>query len=287
MVFEHIEKLKQEYTDKFVVVDEERPELRRFKGMTGTVRTVNMNGKALVEFDAYLNIGWYDIDVDYLSIVDRPAEKTEAKSEAKKPAAKKEAAPKKDAAPTNPGKMSVEEMLAAARGKAPAKPKAKSAPAPASTDPSKMSVAEMLAAARGEKSGGGAPAAKAAPAESSGAGDEGKKKMISQVMEAKREGKPESPAPSAPAPSTSSPKKLDPTKMSVAEMLAAARGEKSGGKAPAAEPAPAVEESVAEESAPAPAAEPTEESAGGGSSKRDEITEVADQVAYCRKVDAS
>ncbi len=66
MVFEHIEKLKLEYTDKFVVVDERRPELRRFKGQTGTVRTVNMNGRALVEFDAYDNIGWYDIEIDYL-----------------------------------------------------------------------------------------------------------------------------------------------------------------------------------------------------------------------------
>ena len=62
MVFEHIEKIKQEYTDKFVVVDESCPELRRFIGQTGMVRTVNMNGRALVEFDGHLNIGWYDIE---------------------------------------------------------------------------------------------------------------------------------------------------------------------------------------------------------------------------------
>jgi len=60
MIFEHIEKLKGDYTDRFVIVDEQRPELRRFKGMTGTVRTVNMNGHALVEFDEYNNIGWYN-----------------------------------------------------------------------------------------------------------------------------------------------------------------------------------------------------------------------------------
>ena len=59
MVFEHIEKLKNEYTDKYVIVKEGYPELCRFQGMTGTVRTVNMNGRALVEFDAYNNIGWY------------------------------------------------------------------------------------------------------------------------------------------------------------------------------------------------------------------------------------
>ena len=31
MVFEHIRKLQQEYTDKFVLADEQRPELHRFK----------------------------------------------------------------------------------------------------------------------------------------------------------------------------------------------------------------------------------------------------------------
>ena len=85
MVFDHIEQLKQEYTDKYVVVDESRPELRRFNGMTGTVRTVNMNGRALVEFDAYLNIGWYDIDVDFLKVIDKPLEKPEAPKAAAKP----------------------------------------------------------------------------------------------------------------------------------------------------------------------------------------------------------
>ena len=91
MVFEHIEKLKQQYTDKYVEVDHQRPELRRFKGMTGTVKTVNMSGRALVEFDSYNNIGWFDIDVDYLKVVDAPRPKEEkpaAKAAAKKPAAK-------------------------------------------------------------------------------------------------------------------------------------------------------------------------------------------------------
>ena len=77
MVFEHIEKLKTEYTDKFVVVDESRPELRRFSGQTGVVKTVNMGGRALVEFDGHANIGWYDIEVDYLKVVDQPVEKEE------------------------------------------------------------------------------------------------------------------------------------------------------------------------------------------------------------------
>ncbi len=72
MVFEHAEKLKTEYTDKYVIVDQERPELCRFNGLTGTVRTVNMNGRALVEFDGFENIGWYDIDIDYLKVIDEP-----------------------------------------------------------------------------------------------------------------------------------------------------------------------------------------------------------------------
>jgi len=62
VIFEHIEKLKKDYTDKYVVVDESRPELARFKGLTGAVKTVNFSGRALVEFDGYNNIGWYDID---------------------------------------------------------------------------------------------------------------------------------------------------------------------------------------------------------------------------------
>ena len=72
-VFEHIEKLKRDYTDKFVLVDDRCAELARFKGQTGRVKTVNMNGRALVEFDHFENIGWFDIDVDYLKVIDRPA----------------------------------------------------------------------------------------------------------------------------------------------------------------------------------------------------------------------
>ncbi|MBM4094835.1 MAG: hypothetical protein FJ276_36310, partial [Planctomycetes bacterium] len=73
MVFRAIEKLQREYTDKYVVVDDQRPELRRFSGMTGIVKTVNMSGRALVQFDGNNNIGWYDIDLDFLKVVDAPA----------------------------------------------------------------------------------------------------------------------------------------------------------------------------------------------------------------------
>ena len=77
MVFEQIEKLKRQYTDKYVIVDDSLPELRRFKGLTGTVKTVNMSGRALVEFDGLNNIGWYDIELDYLKVIDQPLPKPE------------------------------------------------------------------------------------------------------------------------------------------------------------------------------------------------------------------
>jgi hypothetical protein len=154
MVFEHIENLKNTYTDKNVLVDADRPELGRFQGLTGTVRTVNMSGRALVEFDGHKNIGWFDIDVDFLKLVDKPAP---AETPAASPAAKKpDATAKPDAAPTDPSKMNVADMLAAARGES-AAPTAAEEPAAeeekpttVAADPASMSVADMLAAARGE-----------------------------------------------------------------------------------------------------------------------------------------
>src|SRR6185436_8086057 len=85
-----------QYTDKYVVVAADRPELRRFHGQTGTVKTVNMSGRALVEFDGNNNIGWYDIDVSYLKMIEAPLPKPEAKKEGK--AAKPEKAPAKPSA---------------------------------------------------------------------------------------------------------------------------------------------------------------------------------------------
>ncbi len=72
MLPERIEKLKQEYTDEYVVVDGQRPELARFKDMVGQVKTVNCSGRALVEFEADNDRGWHDIELDYLKVVDKP-----------------------------------------------------------------------------------------------------------------------------------------------------------------------------------------------------------------------
>jgi hypothetical protein len=192
MVFDHIEKLKRQYTDKYVLVDASRPELARFKDVAGLVKTVNMSGRALVEFDQYANTGWYDIELDFLRVVDKPPPKPEAKEE--KPA--KAAAPAKAATPVKPkaeaasapaaapapgGKMSTADIIAAARAKAaagggaaPAAPKpAAPAPKPAAPAPkpasaaapapgAKLSTADILAAAR-RKAGGATESAAAAP----------------------------------------------------------------------------------------------------------------------------
>ncbi len=147
MVFDQIEALKREYTDKYVVVDESRPELARFRGVTGLVKTVNMSGRALVEFQDYIaNIGWYDIELDFLTVVAKPEAKAAA-AHGEKPAAK--------AKPT----------AGESTAKVAAKP---AAAAPAAKPGGKQSTAEILAAARAKKAAvateTAAPAEQPAPA---------------------------------------------------------------------------------------------------------------------------
>ncbi|MCH8839974.1 MAG: hypothetical protein IH831_04725 [Planctomycetes bacterium] len=213
MVSEQIEKIKQEYTDKYVVADANRPELARFRDHVGQVKTVNMSGRALVEFiDYHQNIGWFDIDLDYLKVVDKPAPKEKAPAATKPaPAAKKQApvTGEKKLSPLEMARMQDAAGKGGAAAPAPAKKQAAAADEPAKADRSKMSVAEMLAAARAEKSGDAPPAS--APAE----------------------------------------------------------------EAPSAEPEPA-------------AAEPVAESSTGDSAKVDRSSmSIADMIAYCREKDAS
>ena len=88
MSIERAEQLKKELTDKWVVVASGIPELRRFQDLTGKVKTVNMNCRALVEFDGPEDIGWYDIDPGCLTVVDGPKAKEKPAAPAKeKPAA--------------------------------------------------------------------------------------------------------------------------------------------------------------------------------------------------------
>ena len=149
-MFDRIERLKAEWTDKYVVIAAAAPELARFAATTGLVKTVNMNGRCLVEFDQYNNTGWYDIDPAALRVVPKPLPKPPEAKPAKAPAAAKPAAAPKPAAAAGAKKASTADILAAARGKAGA------AAAPAA----KPSTAEILARARGAKA---APASAAEP----------------------------------------------------------------------------------------------------------------------------
>lgn len=239
MVFEHIEKIKQEYTDKFVVVDESCPELRRFVGQTGMVRTVNMNGRALVEFDGHLNIGWYDIEIDYLKVIDKPLPKVDEPKE--KPAAKQKAAAKtvkeepsalekaraSDGKKTG-GQMSVADVLAAAREKKESAQSEVAKPEIAeeqqvtakSKSPQEMSVADVMAAARGEKSGQDVAATTADVT-----GDQDELDDVAALMEAARKPKDDPGQDKTVSAATDS--KTDVKSMSVADVLAAARGKPS------------------------------------------------------------
>jgi hypothetical protein len=63
------EALKREWTDQYVLVNAERPELKRFAGIVGRVVTVNYNDKAVIDFQ---DGGWYDISpsTEYLTKLD-------------------------------------------------------------------------------------------------------------------------------------------------------------------------------------------------------------------------
>lgn len=52
------DELKREWTDQYVTVNPDRPELKRFVGRVGRVITVNFNNKAVVDFS---DGAWYDI----------------------------------------------------------------------------------------------------------------------------------------------------------------------------------------------------------------------------------
>lgn len=74
------EALKREWTDQFVEVNPERPELKRFAGIVGRVITVNQNNKALVDFQ---DGAWYDISAseEYLRKLDPVVAKAKYKAD--------------------------------------------------------------------------------------------------------------------------------------------------------------------------------------------------------------
>ncbi|TWT47426.1 hypothetical protein [Botrimarina hoheduenensis] len=161
MVFEAIDHQKRELTDKFVIVIGKQPELARFEGFVGQVKTVNMSGRALVEFTGLNNnVGWFDIDPHFLKVVDKPSGDTGKAGAIKKPASK---------IPGKGAPKSAADILALARSGG-----VKSKPDAAGRQPKKVSpasgrsTADILAAARGK----GADTAQDTPGTSS---PEGKK----------------------------------------------------------------------------------------------------------------
>lgn len=137
--FEQAELLKNQYTDKYVVVKSGVPELRRFDGLTGVVKTVNMSCRALVLFDGPADIAWYDIDPAYLTLVDAPVPKKKAEEKPAKespaaksaPASKPAAASEKKASP-----LDLIRQQGAAGAKSAAAPAAGGAAQPARHDSS-------------------------------------------------------------------------------------------------------------------------------------------------------
>ncbi len=149
MSIERAEQLKSELTDKWVVVAPNLPELRRFTALTGKVRTVNMNCRALVEFDGPEDISWYDIDPQFLTVVDGPRPKAKVEEKAK-PAAKKSAAASPAAKPAAGGSP-LDKIRAAAGGAA------KPAPATGGSPLDKIRAQAGSAAAGATKPTGGSP----------------------------------------------------------------------------------------------------------------------------------
>lgn len=163
MSFETVEKLKREYTDKWVVVDPNTAELKRFVGLSGHIKTINMSGRALVQFDGPVDISWYDIDLSYLKLIDAPLPKKVADKHAE--AEKKPAPAAKPAAAATGGKSPLE--LARAQGAA-------------GSGAVKKSPLELAREQGAAKTAGAAPAA--APAAAAG------EKPLSKLEQARLQG---------------------------------------------------------------------------------------------------
>ena len=72
------ERLKREWTGRRVRVRPGFPTLARFAGRTGVVRTVNMSGRPLVEFENTPDVTWYDLELAGLEVVGDDVQKAGA-----------------------------------------------------------------------------------------------------------------------------------------------------------------------------------------------------------------
>ena len=176
--FEQAELLKKQYTDKYVVVKPGVAELRRFDGLTGVVKTVNMSCRALVLFDGPADIAWYDIDPAFLMLVDAPSPKKKAEEKpAKESPAAKTAPAAKPAGDTTEKKASPLDLI---RKQAAGGAKTSAAPVAGAAKPSPLDLVRQQGAVK-------ASGTIAAP--TSAASGEGKKlspiEMIRQQQAAK------------------------------------------------------------------------------------------------------
>ncbi len=132
MLPERVEKLRLEYTDQYVVTEGDHPQLARYQGKVGQVRTINVNGRALVEFEG--DRGRYDLELDYLKVVDKPKPKTPpAKAAKAKPVAAKSPAPKATEEKPEP-KEKLSELELARQAKDAGKPKPTEKPSDTSNE---------------------------------------------------------------------------------------------------------------------------------------------------------
>ena len=225
-LFDQVDLLQREWTDRFVQVDDSVAELKRFAGLTGQVKTVNMSGQALVEFDGPEDIGWYDIHPEFLTVVtgqatkeqpvDAPADETPAATQAASAPAAAPADTSKlsplelarmqdvggnTAAPATPPAPSAKETPAQA---APAETQDTAAAAPAPTaDTSNLSPLEL---ARMQDAGGNTAAtAPDAPAAEQNVAEETAVETEDVVEEAVAEGKTDSVAASVEIPDAEGP----------------------------------------------------------------------------------
>lgn len=213
--FEQAELLKKQYTDKYVVVKPGVPELRRFDGLTGVVKTVNMSCRALVLFDGPADIGWYDIDPAFLTVVDAPAPKKKADEKPAKESPAAKAAPTAKPAAVSEKKASPLDLIRQ-QGAGGAKP--------AAAGGAKPSPLDLIRQQGGAKSG--AAATSPAPA----ASGEGKKLSPIEMIRQQQAKAAAAPAPEVvaetPAPTASEPAPVAEAPKSAAPAPAATDGKK-------------------------------------------------------------
>ncbi len=260
ITFAEVEQLKKDLTDRYVVVQDGIPELRRFQGRTGFIKTVNMSGRALVQFDGSEDIAWYDIEPTYLKVVTAPPAKSTEKKGTDAPAAEKVTATEKTPAAAKPAGKSPLEM-ARAQGAAgatkPAAAKAAETPVVAAGTQKKLSPLEL---ARQQGAAGSAPAKPAAASAAPAA---------------------EKPAAVQPAPTAAaSGKKLSPLEL-ARQQGAAGSGPKTATPPPAKAAAPAPAEVAKPVAAPTPAPSVKPASSSGVSVKTPATT--AEILALARQ----